>query len=119
MPQRAAVAQRAVQVASAPAGVIRDGHQSGRGSKVTGAGEGAQVTSADQQRGAEEGTEAGHGLDDLGLRMFGERLLDLGIEDFQSFVEGEDAAGQLGDDARRQLLAWQYNRLGFGRADGA
>jgi hypothetical protein len=34
--------------------------------------------------------------------VFGEGLLDLGIEGFQAFVEGEDAAGKLGDDARGQ-----------------
>jgi hypothetical protein len=36
--QRAAVAQGPVQVAGAPAGVVGDGHESGRGGKVPGAG---------------------------------------------------------------------------------
>jgi hypothetical protein len=57
------------------------------------AGEGTQVAGADQQRGAQERPEAGHGLNDLCLRVLGEGFLDSGIKDFQSFVEREDATG--------------------------
>jgi hypothetical protein len=44
---------------------------------VTRAGERAQVSGVDQQVGTEEWAEAGHGLDDRGLRVLGEQLADL------------------------------------------
>ena len=78
--QRAAIAQRAVQVAGAPAGVVRDGHESGCCGEVAGAGECAQVAGTDQQRGAEERAEAGHGLNDRGLRVLLRKFLDLVVE---------------------------------------
>ena len=48
---------------------VRD--QPGSCGEVAGIGEGAQVANTDQQCGAEERPEAGHGLDDRGLRMLG------------------------------------------------
>jgi hypothetical protein len=39
--------------------------------------------------------------------MFGEGRLDLGIEGFESIIEGEDGGGQLGEDSGGELLAGQ------------
>ena len=80
VPERAAIAQRAVQVAGAPTRVVRDGHESGCCSKVAGIGEGAQVAGTDQQRGAEERAEAGHGLNDRGLGVLLEQFFDLVVQ---------------------------------------
>lgn len=68
------------------------------------AGERAQVTGADEQRDAEESTEAGHGLDDRGLRMLIEGGGDLSVEVLHTLVESQDVGGQLGDDARCQVF---------------
>jgi len=59
VPQRAAVAGWAMQVAAPPPGVVRDGYESGCGCEMASAGEGSQVACADQQRGAEDGPKPG------------------------------------------------------------
>src|SRR5262245_29546100 len=86
---------------------------------MTGAGECAQVAGANQKRGTEVGAETGHGLNDRSLRVLGERLLDLGVNGLQTLVEGENAAGELGDDAGREVLAGKHDRLGLGGGDRA
>src|SRR5215204_2291712 len=47
VPERAAIAQRAVQVAGAPTRVVRDGHESGCCSKVASVGKCTQVAGTD------------------------------------------------------------------------
>ena len=61
---------------------------------------------------------AGHGLDDRRVGMFGEGRLDLGIEGFESIIEGEDGVGQLGEDTGGELLAGQRDGLCLGRGGG-
>ena len=83
---------RTVQVAGSASGIVGNGDQPGSCGEVASAGEGAQVSGTDQQYGAEERPEAGHGLDDRGLRMLVESLLDLLVEGLQAFIEGEELA---------------------------
>jgi hypothetical protein len=58
-------------------------------------------------------------MDDRGLQMLLEDLLDLLVEGLQPFMEGEDAGGELGDDGgwrglgREHLTAlWSRRRHG-------
>ena len=105
MAQRTAVSMWPMQVPSAPTGVVGNGHQPGCCGEVTGAREGTQVTGTDEQRGAEERTEAGYRLDDRGLRMLIEGGGDLRVKALHPLVESEDVGGQFGDDARSDVLA--------------
>jgi len=100
-----------VQVAGSAAGIVGNRDQPGSCGEVAGTGEGAQVAGTDQQCGAEERPEAGHGLDDRGLRMLLEGLLDLLVETLQAFIEGEDAGCELGNDGGGEVLAGEHGRL--------
>jgi hypothetical protein len=60
----------------------------------------------------------GHGLDDRGLRMLLEGLLDLLLEGLQPSIEGEDAGRELGNDGGGEVLAGEHDRLRFGRVEG-
>ena len=102
---------RTVQVAGSASGIVGNGDQPGSCGEVASAGEGAQVSGTDQQYGAEERPEAGHGLDDRGLRMLVESLLDLLVEGLQAFIEGEDAGCELGNDGGGEVLAGEHGRL--------
>jgi hypothetical protein len=86
---------------------------------VTHTREGAQVTSTDQQRGPEQRAEAGHRFDDRCLRVLMEGLSDLGIEALEALVQHKDVRGELGDDARGEIVAGQHRHLGAGRGDGS
>jgi len=115
MPQRSAVAAGLVQVARASAGVVRDRHESGSGSEVTGARERSQVTGGGQQRRAEERAEPGHRDDDGGLWVELEGGGDLGVDVLDPGAEGQDAAGEFGDDPGGDLLSRQGEVLGARR----
>jgi hypothetical protein len=105
---------RTVQVAGSASGIVGNGNQPGSCGEVTGTGEGAQITGTDQQRGTEKRPEARHGLDDRGLRMLLEGLLDLLVEGLQAFIEREDAGRELGNDGAGEVLAGEHDRLRFG-----
>ena len=50
--------------------------------------------------------------------MLGERRRDLRVEFGDALIEGQDVAGELGDDARGDVLAGQGYPLGLRRGDG-
>jgi hypothetical protein len=114
-----AVAAGLVQVARAAAGVVRDRYESGGRSEVTGAREVAQVTGGGQQRSTEERAEPGHRDDDGGLGVQLEGGGDLGVDSLDTDVEGQDAAGEFGDDPGGGVLSRQDDVLGAGRGDRA
>jgi hypothetical protein len=62
-----------VEVASTSSGVFGDGDQASGGGKVASIGVGGQVACGDKEFGAQDGANAGHGLDDGGLRDEGRR----------------------------------------------
>ena len=103
-----------MQVAGSSAGIVGNWDQPGSCGEVAGTGEGAQVAGGDQQCGAKERPEAGHGLDDRGLRMLLEGLLDLLVEGLQAFIEGEDAGRELGKNGGGEVVAGEHDRLRFG-----
>lgn len=83
-PETAAVALGTVQVAGADSGVTRDGRQPRRRGQIVGVHVAGQVARGDDELGVEYPAHAGQRLDDLGLRVAAERLVDLLVDPLET-----------------------------------
>lgn len=113
-PAAGVVRETAAALAGAASGVTRDGHQPGRRGEMAGVRVGGQVAHGDDELGAEYRANAGQGLDDLGLRMTAERLVDLPVNPPESVVQRQDLCRQVSHDLGGDVLAGQRGVLGLG-----
>lgn len=72
---------------------------------MSGAGVAAQISGVGAELGAQDGADAGHRFDDLGLRVGPEGLTDPRVQRVDALVELQQVHGNLSNDARGNILS--------------